>query len=393
MNRSTRRTVAGVGGALLGVVVSVAATTGTAAAGSHSQSRDAIQGARTAAPVPKGFKANSITWLSSEQGYVLGTVPCGTTKVCTEVIGTTDGAKTWSEVGAIKAPIANTALGGEGISEIRFATANDGWAFGPDLYRTTDGGRTWVPETIPGKGAQVLDLAANTTEAYAVVSDCAHYCSKQFSFWRTTSLAKDSWAQIHLNLPGALSADVAVWGKTVYLLDEYGQIRPHEDKLFASTDGLHFSARPAPCDTSPLPIELIQVVPSSATDVTLLCDGDPATSQADKYAYRSTDTGKTDTSAGTMGLPGIQAQLAVSSSGNIAVSAQSDGSFIFINDNHKTSWTQVVGDSDGGVGFNDVVYVTDSEAWVVYAPDERSLSQGQLWETTDGGRHWNVETP
>jgi len=85
--------------------------------------------------------------------------------------------------------------------------------------------------------------------------------------------------------------------------------------------------------------------------------------------------------------------LAVSPSGNVAVSSQSDGSFIYINDNHKTSWTQVIGDSDGGVGWNDIVYVTDSEAWVVYAPAEGFLSQGQLWETTDGGRHWSVTTP
>ena len=392
MNRSIRRTVGGLGGALLGVVISLAGTTEVAAAGSEGESRAAVPIATAATPVPKGFKANSITWLSSELGWVLGTVPCGS-KVCSEVIGTKDGAKTWSVVGALKAPIPNTSLGGRGVTEIRFATPEIGWAFGPDLYRTTDGGRTWAHEAIPGHGEQVLDLAANATEAYAVVSDCTHYCSKQFTFWRTTSLTKNEWAQISLSLPNAITADVTVYGQTVYLLAPYGQLRPHEDKLYASTDGLHFSTRPVPCDKNPLPAGLIQVVPSSATDVTLLCDGDAGLSEADKYAYRSTNTGKTDRAAGTMGLPGIQAQLAVSPSGNVAVSSQSDGSFIYINDNHKTSWTQVIGDSDGGVGWNDIVYVTDSEAWVVYAPAEGFLSQGQLWETTDGGRHWSVTTP
>src|SRR6266498_3165737 len=58
-----------------------------------------------AASVPKGFKANSITWLSPQRGWVLGAARCGT-KICSDVIGTTDGAKTWGLVGAVNAPIA-----------------------------------------------------------------------------------------------------------------------------------------------------------------------------------------------------------------------------------------------------------------------------------------------
>ena len=33
-----------------------------------------------------------------------------------------------------------------GVSDVRFATARDGWAFGPSFYATHDGGQTWRNE-------------------------------------------------------------------------------------------------------------------------------------------------------------------------------------------------------------------------------------------------------
>ena len=55
----------------------------------------------------------------------------------------------------------------------------------------------------------------------------------------------------------------------------------------------------------------------SATRVALLCDGNPGFSKAVKAVYRSANTGRTDTYAGTMGLYGIQAELAVSPAGDL----------------------------------------------------------------------------
>ena len=69
----------------------------------------------------------------------------------------------------------------------------------------------------------------------------------------------------------------------------------------------------------------------------------------------------------------------------------SDGSFIYINDTHKKSWTMVEGISDGGAGWNDITYVSNTRAWVVYAPADSS-GMGQLWATRDGGQHWSPVT-
>jgi hypothetical protein len=69
----------------------------------------------------------------------------------------------------------------------------------------------------------------------------------------------------------------------------------------------------------------------------------------------------------------------------------SDGSFIYINDTHKTAWTMVEGIGDGGAGWNDISYVSNTQAWVVYGPADFS-GIGQLWATRDGGQHWAAVT-
>ena len=343
-------------------------------------------------PVPPAFKASSLTWLSAQRGWALGTAPCGAT-TCSDVIGTTDGGKKWQLTGTVSAPLGSL-NGTQGVTEIRFATPTVGWVFGIGryLFETINGGRSWLRKPVPGDGKQVLDLAASAAQTYAITSDCTlgkALCHQPLSFWRVATQGSNTWARIPLNLPRNFTADVSVLGKTVYVVDQQLEFaRP--DKFYASTDGRHFSARPTPCAHSQ-DIALIQAVPMSAARVALLCEGSPGFSKAIKTVYVSSDTGKTDTYAGQTGLFGIQAQLAASPSGNLAVASWSDGSFIYVNDTHKKSWTMVEGIGDGGAGWNDITYVSNTTAWVVYGPADFA-GPGQLWVTRDAGHHWNAVT-
>jgi photosystem II stability/assembly factor-like uncharacterized protein len=333
----------------------------------------------------KGFKANSLSWPSAQRGFVLGTVPCGQ-KLCSEVLATTDGGTTWAPRGRVPAPIATP--GRRGITEIRFVNDGTGWAFGPDLYATLDGGRTWKPVAMPGGEVQVVALAADPGRTFAVFSSCHGFpCHRPLSLWQTHAPGSGRWSQVPLALPVAFEAGVAVFGRTVYVVDTQRTFTGQPDLFYASTDGgRHFASRPVPCDQQP-DIALIQVVPSSPTDVALLCDGNPGFSKAVKFVYRSRDTGRTDTYAGIMGLYGIQAEMAVSPSGNLAVVSASDGSFIYINDHAGTNWTMTLALGDGGAGWNDPVYVSDKVAWAVYGPADFT-NVGLLAVTRDGGRHW-----
>jgi photosystem II stability/assembly factor-like uncharacterized protein len=378
--RAVRRVAAVI--TLVGVVAVIPASA-LAAGGRATPRRPGRADAVSA--VPAGFRATSLSWPSASRGRVLGTAPCGRGR-CSDVIGTSDGGRTWRLLGTVRAPISAQR---PGVSEIRFSTSEVGWAFEPRLFRTGDAGRSWAAVTIPGRGQQVLDLAAGPAGAYAVVSACrlgASPCQKPLSLWRTGTRSR-AWIRIPLDLPASTFADVAVSGTTVYVTTEGGA--KVKGRLYASTDGRHFSARPSPCDAA-RDLMLIQVVPTSATDVAFLCDGNAGFSQAVKTVYRSADSGRTDTFAGRTGLLGIGAELAASPSGNLAVAASSDGSFLYINDGHQRAWRMVIGRGDGGAGWNDLTYVTRSRAWVVYAPAAGATGVGRVYVTRDAGRHWTA---
>jgi photosystem II stability/assembly factor-like uncharacterized protein len=84
-----------------------------------------------------------MSFVSDERGFALGTAGCGRER-CPAVLGTTDGGRTWTRLGAPDA----TAPGPDGrcsaeevpcADEVRFATPLIGYAYDPSLYVTTDG--------------------------------------------------------------------------------------------------------------------------------------------------------------------------------------------------------------------------------------------------------------
>jgi photosystem II stability/assembly factor-like uncharacterized protein len=337
-----------------------------------------------------------MSWTSPKRGWVLGTELCGAKYAnCpgSQVIGTINGGRSWHLIGKLTASIPKIGQGGTGITEIRFGTDKVGWAFGPDLYRTSDGGKTWKAVPVPGGGKQVLDLAVTPTSVYLVASPCgfdAGICKGQLTAWRARLTATSF---THMRFPRPLhvnvSANVAAYGSTVYVIDTMTEgTRPTQ--FYASVDGgRHFSARHNPCPANTIH-QLIQAAPTSATQVALLCDGNAGFGKSVKAVYVSRNTGKKDVYAGTMSQWGIQAELAESPSGNLAVATWSIGSFIDINDTKGgTTWHQVIGSGDGGAGFNDITYVSNKVAWVVGSPASMFPAHGRLLKSTDAGRHWH----
>jgi photosystem II stability/assembly factor-like uncharacterized protein len=343
-----------------------------------------------------------MSWISPRRGWVLGAARCGA-KTCTDVIATTDGGVTWKLRGRVPAQIPPVGEPGTGVSAIRFGTPAAGWSFGPRLYHTSNGGRSWARRPVPGRGRQILALAATATTTYAIVSPCAFgtgLCRGRgpLSLWRTATRTGRTWTRIPVTLPINDFAALAAHGTTAYALDSQRDVNGRRDRLYASTDsGRHFSARPVPCDRLP-GSALWEAVATSATRVALLCFGPagPQPGQATKTVYRSASTGKSWIFAGATPVPGAQLQsthLAASRSGNLAVTTASGGSFIYLNVSHRRAWTTAVALGDGGRGWGDIAYVTNRKGWAIYSPAGFFNGAGRILRTRDGGHHWRVITP
>lgn len=123
--------------------------------------RGLLAGRATAGPVPSGFQPGDFTATGDLDWWVLGTTHCGRAQ-CLALARTTDGGRTFT---AVPTPPSSTAEQAT-VGQLRFANARDGYAFGPELWSTHDGGRTWRQVPI----GYASELAAADGYAYAVVS-------------------------------------------------------------------------------------------------------------------------------------------------------------------------------------------------------------------------------
>jgi hypothetical protein len=333
---------------------------------------------------PKDFAAQSITWISPARGWMLGSAPCGL-ETCTEVMGTTNAAVTWHLDGALRAPLTQSRH--TGVSGLRFANARIGWAFGPSLHATNDGGRTWVKQPVPGGGRRILALAADHAQAIAVVAMCSARkpvsdCHRGATLWRS-SPPGSAWKQAAVDLPPAYLAVAAVHGRTGYVVIPNERLR--HGAFVASLDGTTWSPRRNPCRTDRDEM-LASVAPITDRRVAIQCVGDPGFGKAVKHGYRSNDAAASTRSAGIAPLLGINTQIAATPDGTIAMASFSIGSWIYRNAG-GSAWATSVDLGDGGEGWNDIGFTTNEIGFVIHGP-EAFVGPGELWGTSDGGATW-----
>jgi hypothetical protein len=105
---------------------------------------------RPGGPVPSGFVPVSAAFVSPLAGWVLGTAPCPSAGLCRVFAHSETAGLTWLQ---LPPPPGD-------VTELSFADARVGYAFGPhSLAVTTDGGRSWRSGSFPRRRAQETTLA------------------------------------------------------------------------------------------------------------------------------------------------------------------------------------------------------------------------------------------
>ncbi len=373
----------------------------------------AASGASLIPPVPADFRPTSVTFVSSRTGWVIG--QAGTpgqcaTNYCTSVARTGDAGRTWS---GVPAPLTGAPDGATGVSQIRFLNLNDGWAFGPGLFVTHTGGKTWTP--VGTGGLRVTDLETVGTRVFALWASCTGtgtaYASGCTAFTLYSASASGGrWTPVGAATTGLTSgpasgaASLALTGSRGYLLGPDGtlyagpvdgsaawqQVAPlpaacHAGTQTGQAQSGQAQSGQAPSGQAPSGQELFAAVNASELNLACLSPASGSTLDApaeQKLIFSSRDGGVSWQHMGQAPTSDIAYSLAASPAQSLVL-ATSRG--IELLPQGDSSWrVATLTAAAPAVGFS-YVGMTTSDQGIALPADP---SAGTVWFTYDGGQTW-----
>jgi hypothetical protein len=361
--------------------------TAPAASGAASSAPAAAASTSTVAvpsggPVPLGFAATSVTFVSTEEAFVLGTAPCAKAP-CTSILRTLDRGASWRGLPAPVVPLAAQpgVVAGPAVWGIRFANPSDGFVFGNGLWETTDGGERWTPAVSPAGPIESLEVIDG--QVLAVTGTCSpNFGCGQTGTLMRRPLAGGAWTVVsRVSGRGA----IATQARVAAVLDA-------DDVLVTANGGVSTVTQAGPCSTAGLeaPVSLAVTGP---TGLALLCGGEGATGSVDKTVFVSDDLGAHWSVAGSPARGGDPEEMSAGSAAQLVVAAASGASMLYYSADGGARWSTAYYEADGGLGFNDLGFTTPADGVVVYGPalaDNNAGSRpGWLLLTSNGGASWH----
>jgi hypothetical protein len=336
-------------------------------------------------PVPARFAATSVTFVSADEAFVLGTAPCAHAP-CTSLVRTQDRGQSWVGLPAPSEPVGQPGLGAApAVWGIRFATPGHGFVFGDGLWETTDGGGQWIRDPKPG--GSILSLAIVGGQVLALTARCTPGggCGPPALLERR-ALGGGSWTTVE----NVTAGNVIDPDDLIATQAGVAAVTNGRDVLVTGDGGLTFTVNSIPCpalDQSP------SVAVTSPHGLALLCTGQGYTGHTIKRVYVSRDDGAHWAPAGTPSPDGDAGTIAANTVGQLAIATESAASWLFYSGDAGSSWRIVYTAGDGGMGWADLGFTTATDGVVVHGPansDGNSTQRpGQLFLTSDGGTTWH----
>ena len=371
------------------------ATAGSTTARSASNSASPTGPGATASapprggPVPAGFAATSVTWVSPDEAFVLGTAPCAHAP-CTSIVRTLDRGASWTGLPAPVVPVGEPSLGTAPVVwGIRFATPQIGFVFGDGLWQTTDGGEQWTQDHFVPDGS-ILSLAIVAGQVLVLDASCnsGGGCDEVGMLSRRP-LTGGPWT------PVIKSAVTSLIDPDDLINTQAGvaAVVAGHDVFVTHDGGLTHTLYPVPCA---LASGVPSVAVTSATGLVALCTGEGYTGHTIKQTFVSDDDGVSWTKAGAPSPDGDGGVLAATPAGNVVIATESAASWLFYSPDDAQTWRIVDEQPDGGAGWADLGFTTDTDGVVIHGPavNDANTQQrpGQLFLTSDGGATWHQVT-
>jgi len=298
-------------------------------------------------------------------------------------------------------------------SSLTFDADGDGFLYGPRLFVTHDGGRTWAASRQPG---QVLAVAADGRSVWMLQADCARTAGpgrcplrllESVDGGRTWTQPAGQPPAVAASYDGAEPAGAAAgqsWlvrtgrlsGYIASLMPQPGTAVP-AGLWFTSDGGRTWSPRATPCTG-------LAVALSAAPGGTLyaVCADQPGAGQQGKTVARSADGGRTWTRPVSCGIGACPGPLgsgylgAIDAAGPRTVYLVGDRSPLLASTDGGSRWHVIKAVTAGSdAGTSQVTFFNRSDGLVVGVDDSPPYypQQPTIWRTSDGGNRWTVTRP
>src|SRR4249920_680871 len=240
-----------------------------------------------------------------------------------------------SAVSSGPAPVTGAADGASGLSQIRFLDLTDGWAYGPQLFATHTGGKTWA--RVDTGGLRVTALETVGDRVFAVWASCtgdgpAYGAScTRFTLY-SASATGGTWAPVGAPTTGLTSGtareatELVLTGSRGYLLAPGGAL--YSGPVDGSGPWTRVSSLVASCPVGPARADgqptgaLLSAV--NASDLLLACASassgtNPSVSTQQKFIYSSKNGGVSWEQMATAPAAGVAYGLAASPSESVVL--------------------------------------------------------------------------
>jgi hypothetical protein len=334
-------------------------------------------------PVPNGFAATSVTFVSPEEAFVLGTAPCAKAP-CTSIVRTLDRGVNWRGLPAPVVPLGNAEAdpAGPAVWGIRFANPEVGFVFGNGLWETSDGGEQWTSAASPGASIESLEVIDGQVLALTAACTPNGGCAQTGTLVRR-SLAGGGWQVV---------AQVSRWG-SIATQARVAALLDGTSVIVTTDGGVSTITHATPCSTEGV-AEPASVAVTGPDGLALLCAGGAAMGSVEKTVYVSDDLGASWTKAGSPAAGGDPDGMSAGSTSQLVAAAASGASMLYYSGDGGAQWATAYSAGDGGLGFGDLGFTTAADGVVIHGPvlsDSNAEGRpGQLLLTSNGGASWQL---
>jgi hypothetical protein len=326
----------------------------------------------------------SVTFVSTDEGWAFGSVPCGAAH-CAAMVRTFNGGRTW--VGS-PAPVAQIPSAGNAAAQalVRFANGTDGWVLldgpggqNPELWASHDGGQDWSTDHIPGMGDPV-----SLETSGGAVRIAGPDVSTAMVQTASSPVDHDAWTVSDTSVPIGAGP---VPSTQIVLQDGAGWLLQNDRTVVGGAllnPSAGWTAWTPPCKNAN---GAALIAAATADQMAAVCQEGtwgpagnvPSAAPGSEWMFTSTDGGVTFQNAGQIpGLAQGAQAVAEAAPGNEVVA--SGGALVATFDNGH-SWTTVHGGA---------AYTATQDLGFENADQGVAVIGSQLLMTRDGGHTWTA---